>query len=269
MSLTATYDAPANRVVLNVSALNASTARVEVERFTGAILTNGRMVRGGDRDPSTSAAFTLYDHEFPPNVLLTYRARSYSSTEVLLNTFTATITVNLAVAWLKSPARPFLNRAVTIVDFGDVESPARGGVLEVLGRRLPVALTSLRGSRRYQLVLRAASREEADALELFLSFGDAVYVQVPAACAVPRSLYAFVGDTSFKRVGRHDGAVRYVTLPLTEVDAPDASISGFSVTWLGVRTAWATWGTLKADPAIPTWLALQQYVSAPADEVTG
>lgn len=277
MSVTPTYDASAGRVRVVVTALPANPAGTNyavLDRFDTAALTGGVTVRGGAEVdvPTTAGAtgtFTIDDYEFEPDVALTYRVRTYSAAHALLQTQTGTVTAALAQVWLKSPTRPFLNRPVTVVDFGDVTSPARGGVLEVVGRRLPVAVTEVRGSRRYDLVLRAVDRAEADAIELFLSFGDVVYVQVPAACSVPRSMYAFVGDSAARRAARHDSPVRYVSLPLTEVDAPDPTIVGFTITWAGVQSTWATWADLLADPAVPTWLDVQQYVADPNDEITG
>lgn len=269
--MTATYSAALGRVQLVVTGLPVGAGQTAiVDRFDTPALTNGVIVRGGDGVPAPSGgSLTINDYEFEPNVLLTYRTRTYSSLGVLVQTQTTTVTAALDRVWLKSPARPFLNRQVTVLDFSEVSSPARGGVVNVVGRRLPVAITEVRGSRNYELVLRAASREEADALELFLSFGDVVLVQVPADCVVPRSMYAFVADTTIGRRGAVKGAVREVHLPLTEVAAPDPSIVGYTVTWLGVVTAWASWGALLADPDVPTWLALQSYVSAPSDEIVG
>jgi hypothetical protein len=66
--------------------------------------------------------------------------------------FTGSITPLLGgMVWLKSVARPFLNRQVTVVDYSDVERPARNGVFDVVGRSLPVSVSDVRGSRRWTL----------------------------------------------------------------------------------------------------------------------
>lgn len=264
LKLVATWDDVRGRVVLTASQIPASATTVtSLERFDTAVLTNGDAVRGGTlggTDPG--AGFSLSDYEYTPGVVNTYRMT------ISGRTATATVTPAPTTVWLKSIARPFLNRQVTVVGFDTVTLPARGGVLDVIGRREPVAITEVRGSRQYALTLRAADRVEADALELMLSFGDVLYVQPPSAsCVVPRAMYAYVGDVSFQRAGRSDGEVRYVTLPLTEVAAPDPSIVGYTITWAGVKSTWATWAAVKA--AVPTWLALQEYVAAPADEIVG
>lgn len=264
ITLAAVWDPVRARVVLTAAAIPSGATTASIVRYDTAVLTNGAAVRGGTlggTDPGTG--FALSDYEHTPGALNTYVL-----TVPGFGTATATVTPTPSTVWLKSIARPFLNRAVTVVGFSDVVLPARGGVLDVIGRREPVAITEVRGSRQYALTLRAADRAEADALELMLSFGDVLYVQPPStSCPIPRAMYAYVGDVSFQRAGRSDGAVRYVTLPLTEVAAPDPTIVGYTITWAGVKSTWATWAAVKA--AVPTWLALQEYVAAPADEIVG
>lgn len=267
MSLTATWDTVLNRVKLDTTALGATVVRTVITRYENLALTNGQTIRGGDVSPTTNANFTAYDSEYKPNTLLTYKVDGYNVSNVVVTTFTTTITVALDRIWLKSPARPFLDRQVTVTEFGAVSTQARGGTIQVAGRRAPVAITEVRGQRQYELVLRAADAVEAAAVEAFLAFGDVVYLQVPAGCAVPSSMYAFVGDVSVVQRGAHLTAVRYYHLPLTEVAAPDPTIVGYTVTWLGIRTAYATWTALKAAKA--TWQLVQEHVSAPVDEIVG
>ncbi len=187
----------------------------------------------------------------------------------LLETYEEDITPDVADVWIKNVGRPFLNRTVTVVDFSGVVRGNRGAVIPVLGRRLPVAITEVRGAREYTLEVRAADEAEREALDLFLSFGDTVYVQTPAGCTLPGSGHWLVGDVTEARVGRHDGPVRRLVLPLTECDAPDSSVVGYTITYLGVLNGWATYGDLLADPDVPTYLDLLEYVSAPEDEVVG
>lgn len=188
----------------------------------------------------------------------------------LLTTYTDDVTPDVADVWIKNVARPFLNQVVTVVGFDAVSYAARGGVVNVLGRRLPVAITEVQGSRETALVLRTATQLEREAVELLFSFGDAIYLQKDDACVVPNSGHFYVGAVSVSPpVGAHDSTVRYVTVPLIEVDAPDDSIVGATITYLGVIAAWATYAALLADPNVPTYLDLLEYVSAPADEVVG
>lgn len=264
---TATYDATLARVRVSTTALGGTTATVTIDRTTDGV--NYTTVRGAAALVPSGLAVAIDDYEFPDGVLVTYRARGWTAAGALTSTSTGTVTPSLAGAvWIKSAGRPFLNRTVTVVGVSDVARPNRGAALEVLGRRDPVGLLEVRGSREFDVTLRAASAVEAAALEDFLAFGDALYLHVPAGSTVlPAGGFFLVGDATVQRVGAVNSPVRYVTLPLKEVAAPDASIVGYTITWLGVRTAYATWTAVKAAKA--TWLALQETVSAPDDEVVG
>lgn len=243
----------------------AAAATVTVDRSTDGIFWT--TVRGASALIPSASAVAADDYEFPVGVLVTYRARGYTAGGALIGTATTTITPAPAGVWLKNATRPYLNRVVTVHQYSDVDRPARGGVLEVIGRRDPVAVTDVRGSRRFDLTLRADTTDEVEALELALSFGDPVYLQPPAGSPVPGPLHAFVGDVTTGKGGEHQLEMRFLTLPLTEVEAPDSSIVGASITWAGVTAAYASWSAVTAARA--TWLALMESVSTPADEVVG
>ncbi len=255
-----------NRIQIAVGSLPGGSSYAVVDRTLDGV--NYEIVRGGAAVAVTPGGdLLIYDYEFPAGQLITYRVRVYSAADALLATYADDITGTLEVAWLKSPTRPFLNREITIVGWSDVNTPARAGVFDVLGRRLPVAVTEVRGSRRFSLELRAAGTAEADALRLFFSFGDVVFLHVPDDCEVPGSLYAAVGDVTESRVGKHDTSARRFTLDLTECAQPDPSIVGNSITWTGVMSEWATWADLFGEVA--SWADLLDTVSDPADEVVG
>lgn len=270
MSLAATYDPVLNRVHLVASTWGATVTYVVVDRFDNTALTNATIVRGGSHVPMvTGQVLTLDDYEFTPGIVTTYRVRAYnaSNVEVATYTYTAAITVTVVGTWFKSVTFPFLNRTITVTDFDELTRPARGGVFDVLGRRLPVAVTEVRGSRRFALTLRAANKAEAEAITLLFSFGDVLLFQPPAGCNLPDQGYFFIGDTGETRPPRHDSTARYFTLEMTETAAPDPAVIGYAATWTGIGAAYATWAAVVA--AFPTWADVASYVSAPSDEVVG
>lgn len=262
-AITATHEATIDRVRLAIADVSPVASSVRVQRSTDGVAWT--TVRGASA--LTPTAQTLYDYEYTPGVVNTYRAQALTAGGAVIATATTTITHAPAGVWLKNAARPYLNRAVTVHQYSDITRPARGGVLEILGRRDPVAVTEVRGSRRFDLILRADTTDEVAAIELALSFGDPVYLQPPAGSAVPGPLWAFVGDVTTDKGGEHQLPLRFLTLPLIEVEAPDAAIVGTGITWAGVTGAYATWSAVTAAKA--TWLALMESISDPADEVVG
>lgn len=189
-----------------------------------------------------------------------------------LGTSSSTPTQNSA--WVKFPLRPFLNFQATLCNWSPEVRVARGTVFEVLGRRMPVAVNDVRGSRAFNVIFRAQDSTEAEAIELALSFGDTIYLQTPGPDTVcllnkrryPASGYFFVEDVTSTRVvdGRPTQSIDF---DVRETDGPDPAVDYATTTWQGIINNFATWSTVQA--AFATWLLVQQYQSDPADEIVG
>lgn len=164
--------------------------------------------------------------------------------------------------WVKSIPRPFLNRAVTVQDYSEITRSSRSGVFDVVGRSFPVAVTDVAGSRRWTLHLLAADLTEARLLDLLAASGDPLYIQVPLGCDVPGG-YVVVGDTTERRPARRS-LRRILSLPCTEVAAPDAAIVGSTVTCATVLATYATCADVLL--AHPTCLDLLTLIGDP-DEI--
>jgi hypothetical protein len=177
---------------------------------------------------------------------------------------TASITPSLGgMVWFKSLARPFLNRAAIVKDFSEITRPARAGVFEVVGRSLPVAVSDVRGSRRWNLEVLTQTAAEAADFDLLLASGDPLFIQPPADSDVPGG-YVTVGDTSQSRPARK--AVRRIfSLPCTEVVPPGPAVVGATVTWQAIINGFATWADVLA--AFPTWADVLEYVADPEDVI--
>ena len=175
-----------------------------------------------------------------------------------------TVLPGLDRVWLKNPQRPYLNRPVTVVGWSDVQRPARTGVFDIVGRSFPVAVTELRGSRRYTLTLTTTDLDAHDDLDGVLGAGEPVLVHVPAGCPFPGG-YWVVGETTVRRPAARRSERRYFDLPLTEVAAPDGTLVGNTITWQGVINGYATWADLIA--AEPTWSDVLDAIGTPADVV--
>lgn len=264
--LTATYDDVAGRMIIaatNLAAANPDVAYVTVRRPGTP---TSPFIRGGDHVPVSDGAFLISDYEFPsgPGPGFFYRVSLRDASDNPITFFLVEARPAVNDVWLKSIKYPFLNRKVTVVDFSGISMPARGGLINVLGRNLPVAISEVRGSRQWSLLFRSTDAAEREALETFFSFGDTVLVQAPYGADFPTGNF-FVGDVSTARVTRHDSAARTWSIALTECAAPDDSIVGYSVTWAGIVAAFDTWDDVATS--FPTWLDVVTYVSDPDSEV--
>lgn len=177
---------------------------------------------------------------------------------------TSTITPTLDTVWLKTIAKPFLNRPVTVVDFSSVQRSARNGIFPVVNRTYAVAVTDVRTGRQFELTLMTPSLEAADELDTILAGGEPVFLHTPAGCPVPGPLYAVVGDITQERRSTR-GARRYFSLPLTEVAAPGTDVVGATVTCQGVLNVYTTCQAVL--DAHPTCADLLELIGSPSDVV--
>ena len=176
---------------------------------------------------------------------------------------TTNVTPTMQVAWIKNLQRPYLNRAVTVTDWGTITRPARAGVIEVISRSLPVAVTDLRGSRRYPLTITAVNLDVAEDLDLCFSTGEPVLLHVPAGAPFPGGYYV-IGDITIDRHSKRT-LRRFFELPLTEVAAPAGTIVGDTVLWSDIVATFATWSALVA--AEPQWADVLDRIADPTDVV--
>jgi hypothetical protein len=180
-----------------------------------------------------------------------------------LNSQTNTITPALDGIWLKSIARPFLNRRVTVTDWTAPTRPARGGVFEVVGRSAPTAVNDVRGSKRFTLTVMTTDAADEENLDLCLSPNDIMLVHTSAACPVPGG-YVTIGDTTDARNTR-TSARRFWDLPCTIANPPGPDVVGATSTWQTVLSTYATWADVLAAHA--TWADLMTLVGSPSDVV--
>lgn len=176
---------------------------------------------------------------------------------------TATITVPLGQVWLKSISRPFLNRPVDtrLASSMSVTRRSRATLMPVVARPTPVAVSSVRASKEWTMLIRTDTEEDKDNTDLLLASGDVLLVQAPPESGVETG-YVSVGDAT--RTAHPLRPMSWLhTLPMTEVAAPAAEIVGASGTWQTVLDTYPTWAAVIA--AHPTWADLLTLIGDPSE----
>ena len=184
-----------------------------------------------------------------------------------LNEQTNSITPALTGVWIKSLRRPFLNREVQVLDYGDISRPSRGVAFDVIGRTYPVGVFEVMGSRRWTMTLWTDTLSDADDLDTVLAAGDIWFVHVPVGCAVPGGYVIIDGDVNRRRPGnaKRQTQRRFFDLPLIEVATPDDDVAGTTGTWTTVLANYATWGDLIADKA--TWADVLELIGSASEVI--
>jgi len=252
MSLTPTFDPILSRVRLAGTALDGAATALFERSKNGVYWVT---VRGGTAvtiDGSDEAS--LDDYEFVPGAVNYYRVTAGA------DVFTANITPAQSGVWLKSITRPFLNRAVEVVEVGDIRRSARNGVFEVRGRTDPVAVTDVRPARRWNVTLMAHTVSDADALELVFASGDPLYVQTDGTRDIPGG-YVVVDEMTRVRYGTISNR-RYFELPMRNVAAPGPDVVGATSTWETLIAEFGTWAAVLAE--FGSWSDVLEHVSDPS-----
>lgn len=261
MTVSLTYDSALSRVRVAASALSVSAVTATVERSTDQI--SWTTVRGASALTVTGQAASVDDYEFAADVVNYYRVTAYNVSAVQTNQETSSVTPTLGGVWIKSVARPFLNRQVTVVDHSAIERRGRAGVFDVVGRSYPVAVSDVRGSRRWELEVLTETTTEAEDFDLLLASGDVLLIHVPADVDVPGG-YVTVGDTNERRTSRKS-IRRVFSLACIEVAAPGPDVVGATSNWQTVLTAYPTWQDVLN--AHPTWNDLLELIGSPTDVI--
>lgn len=258
--ITATVDAPASRVLVQVTGASGTSGELLRVTVSGAA---AMPIRNGDPALWVSGAWVGYDYEAPLDEPVYYIATPTTDfTDIRGQSPTVTVPSN-GLTWLKHPGRPDLN---TVIEPGNggIPSFAYGipqGIFQVIGSVYPVPVSSARFAQTGELTTGTVTALQRTNMKNILADGSTLLLQCPAGWGVG-SVYVAVGQVTESRVS---GAPAYVpdrvwTLPLTIVDRPvglaaagagntwgdvyNTGGTGAYATWKGVTTAKASWSLL-------------------------
>lgn len=264
MALTATYFPDMSRIYLDAGSLGASATYARFDRSVDGGIT-WTTVRGGTAAFVVSQVSHLNDYEFPNDVDVVYRVRSYNASNVLQQTFTTTINQPLTEVWLTAPARPFLNRPVLVTGVGEVTMAARTTVFPIVGRSNPIGVVDVRLARQFDLEVFTDTPGEADALRFLAMSGEPIMLHAPPGFPVP-TLYAVIGDVTVAEPARGNPA-RVFTFPLSETAAPGSDIVATTYTIQSMLNEYATVSAVIADNA--RIIDLIERVASPSEVIVG
>jgi hypothetical protein len=233
------FDPAVVRAVVLAKAANAHTF-TEVRGGRRAV-TGGQLARPVD------------DYEYAAGMATTYQVLGLTTPDgmpdVVGQQALVTRDDTLDVCWLKFIPAPYLNRRITLADWGDVERQARAGRFDVVGQAEPVVVLDVHSGRSVKVQLRTRDAAERDQLDHALGQGMPLFLHTPAGIALP-SLYAAVGDYSWRRTARRSQQAVF-DIALTEVAPPPPSVVSPPSTWRQILDTYPTWADLLA--ALPTW----------------
>lgn len=221
---------------------------VRVSTATGTVLP----VRNAEPATLTAGVWIGDDFEAPLAENFYYQATSVDSASIITS---ATYFIDAAgETMLKHPGRPALNSWVHLEAGPDLERPIMQGVHDVLGRRMPIAVSMRRSSERGTLQLITFTDAERAALLLLTDDGTPLLFSTSLVYGFS-NVYVAVGDLTEKRAS--SSAVeqtRRWDLPFVVVDRPAGAALAVGNTWSDALTAYTSWQTLLAGEG--TWAGL-------------
>lgn len=226
----------------------------------------------------------VYDSEAPLNVALRYRATSNLGT-VILST-PVTITVASGVSWLKDPARPWANVAIsqcaqTVPQAACTPAPAEpavfiiydglgaetyaadAGLFPVTNRTRPVDVYARRKDAVTSWQVVSSTLTAMNTLNTFYAWGGPVFLQLDSSFGWPDRYYQ-PGDVDKARVsGDLSRPMRHWSVPLTVIDNfPGAAQGQARSTWCVVDSRFATYQDMTNTGL--TWAQVVAGYAAPA-----
>jgi hypothetical protein len=159
---------------------------------------------------------------------------------------TVTITPVLDKAWLKNPQRPSLNTGVTVSGISALSRTARSGTFDIIGRTMPVVVSDVASSRKFNLSIMVDSLDEANDLDTRLAAGDALFLQAPESNSVVPTLYFVVSGYSWDKTASR-GKRRYFSLDLIEVGAPASTVYGGTIAYMDLPDLYASYNVLASS----------------------
>lgn len=203
----------------------------------------------------------------PTNMVVTGGATAISRSSLAsfpVVTYTQTDTASITPAttfdevWIKNPQKPGNNVKVLPTDMSEITRRARTGLIDVLGRTMPVAVTDVASSRSFTIEVDVGDNVVARDMDNRLASGDPMYLQGPATDDDVPTLYFVCGDVTRLRDAKGSPSSTF-RIPITEVAKPGSTVAGITYQWSDVYGTYVDWAATIAANA--TWADLINKIS--------
>lgn len=212
-------------------------------------------VRSAYGADTTSGALVAYDYEMPIDGQEITYAIAEGTTPPPFDAPTWTITVEADQPWLRHLGVPGLSMPVTVATIDTIDHPGRIGIYEIVGRRDPVTVHDVRGSRRGTLTLLTRTADEAARMRTVIADGAPLLLQLSCVPVDFADCYMAITSVALSRVnpGRTTSTARTWEFAYVEVARPAGEV-GFHAgrVWADVLAEQPTWAQVAAET--PTWL---------------
>lgn len=236
------FDEARGRVRMNAFTFAPGVTHAVVSRR----LPGGRysVIRGGDV-PVVSGAFAriVDDYEYFSGQDSEYLIEGMTDTNVVIQRSTILRSGDNDRTWLKIVANPRFNLRVNLVGWGRFGRKSRSSQFVVQGRSDPVVLSDVHSSRSVSIKLLTRSLSDTDALDIALSSGIPIFLQVPYGHNMP-TMYASVEDYTYGEPNAQDSGHTLFEIQLIEVSPPSGAIIGTIETYQTIFNENATYSDL-------------------------
>lgn len=250
-SLSATVQAASGRTLLQLTFTTVTAATISRIHPDGTAWP----VRNANPIPvnsTTGVGAIVYDHEAPLDVACTYKASStqvgttFTSSAVTMPSDGGNIASNI---WLIHPTKPALSMVALCESVPGLTRRGRAGILPILGRADPIAVTDVRLSGSGEVNLTTLTTADAAKLRALVADGAVSLLKLPATWA-NNWMYVVFGDLSEAGLTAGPEPTRDWKLPYTVVAPPAGGSQGaVGASYNELAAAYATYTLLAAGEA--------------------
>jgi hypothetical protein len=229
-------------------------------------------VRGAYPMPTTPGPLIVRDFEVPIGVPVTYTAETFDATGAVIDTTTATITVQsdgVCDTWLNDLARVTNTLLVTIVSLPSLDYTVPVSQHDIIARRDPIVSSDIAHTPSFALSFTTDTLGQRDQARALLGNGVPVLLRTPPQDGIGNLYFSVLDYKEQRIVTPGDMPARQFAVDGRRVARPDPSLYvplGVA-TYQHVKDTFDTYADLKAERVNYDAVLYDWSGSAPSDIV--